>query len=101
MEFGMRSDVKNLLGQIGQPEFPYREFNEEPGAGAVPRWPILQAISSHPAFRTPERRSAPRTGDTATTGIFRRYDGPSPPPGAQGDGENIQSLLRRLSELQG
>jgi len=98
----MRDDVKNLLQEIGQPDFPYRDYNGVQHDDRYGYWPLFEAIALHPSIARrgwsrgrqmpqPDRRQH-------SDNIFGAYDmpaaadAPAAPPGG-----DIRSLLRRLS----
>lgn len=109
----MRDDVKNLLQQIGQPEFRYREFDDGRQSERYGYWPLFEAVSLHPAVARREwvrdrrgsaRPASPDEGTVPAGGtLFSAYAAPRPiapppKPAPQQGKDDIRGILRRLSD---
>jgi hypothetical protein len=124
----LANDVSNLLDQLGQPDFYYREFPEQTEVDAPGYWPIFGAIIGDPALaglpgarqEKPPLRNHKKSGplsvsvaesaDHLTPNTERRVGGPGaifrhyaeePPASAAAlspQGSDIRGLLRRLSD---
>lgn len=122
----MAEDVHNLLKQLGQPTFDYREFGDMEDAAGY--WPIFRAVVGHPNLsRLPgaRRLSSAERGRAVPAednrqlsfspeekpdfverrmggpgAIFRRYRSDAPAT-ADTRGDDVRGLLRRLSEGHG
>jgi len=69
----LADDVRNLLGQLGQPDFPYREFRQDAEEGGY--WPVFRVVIGHPLLaHLPGARLRPHRGEPA----------PAPAPVAAG-----------------
>jgi hypothetical protein len=98
----MRNDVKNLLAEIGQPDFPYRDFNGKPGSD-FDYWPLLERIAGDPIVAQQIRSRSGRLPIAASSGeaaspFARCASPPQDPAQAAERGVDVRSLLRRLSE---
>lgn len=122
----MTDDVHNLLNQLGQPTFDYREFGGTEGPAGY--WPIFRTVIGHPNLaHLPGSRHSPfnehgRAAPPEDTNrpdlspeeqpafverrlggpgaIFRRYRSDAP-AAADASENDVRGLLRRLSEGHG
>lgn len=78
----MRQDARALLEKLQQTEFEYRDFDGQDAEEDGEAWPLLEALSRHPAIARPgPARSWPQRAEAgtkvaATSGnrMFSRYD---------------------------
>ena len=118
----MANDVRNLLAQLAQSDFSYRQFDEGAASEAPGNWPIFRVVTQHPVMkrragaaikfsstfavadrgaerppqasaRADDQQQERRVGGPGA--MFRRY---AAPPTAKQQPADVRSLLRRLSE---
>lgn len=108
----VENGIRNLLSQIGQPAFSYRNFSHPEHGALLAKWPLMALIAELPEMRGDPigqmvaeadrgARSAPAQMNSqnekpAVSGIFDKYRS-EPERSTSDQGQDVRSLLGQIS----
>jgi hypothetical protein len=103
----VRQDARALLEKLQQTEFEYRDFDGQDTDEDGESWPLLEALSRHPAIARPgPARSWPQRSEAASkvaatpgSRMFSRYDSRAQEPEAEPEAPqpSLRGFLNKLA----